>query len=99
MKRILTSTILRASALVAGASLAMAQSPAPVPFCFGDGTQAACPCENTGAPGRGCENSTLGGGAILWVSGHSRIGADSVQLHVQGEPRSALSIVFQGDAA
>jgi hypothetical protein len=74
-------------------------SPAPVPFCFGDGSQAACPCENTGAAGRGCENSAFTGGAILWATGHSRILSDTVQLHVQGELPSALSIVLQGDAA
>ena len=122
MKLIRTHIVLRASALVACASMGMAQSPAgphhparnlqpvarlpapdlspaPVPFCFGDGSQAACPCDNTGAPGRGCDNSSGSGGAILWATGHSRFSEDTVQLHVLGEPRTALSVVLQGDAA
>jgi hypothetical protein len=117
----LGSTVLRASALIAIAAIATAQtpagphnpaprprpvgtqpapdpSPAPVPFCFGDGTSAPCPCDNTGAPGRGCDNSALSGGALLWATGASKVLSDSLQLHINGMLPKSLAVVLQGDA-
>ncbi|MFT7670363.1 MAG: hypothetical protein ACI8X5_003071, partial [Planctomycetota bacterium] len=35
-----------------------------MPYCFGDGSGASCPCSGFGAPGEGCKNST-GSGATL----------------------------------
>jgi len=113
--------VIRASALIAIAAIATAQtpagphnpahglgltthqpapgpSPAPVPFCFGDGTSAPCPCDNTGAPGRGCENSALSGGALLWATGESKINIDTLQLHITGMLPKSLAVVLQGDA-
>jgi hypothetical protein len=52
-----------------------------------------------GAPGRGCQNSGLGGGAILWANGESRLANDTLNLNVLGELPSSLSIVLQGDVA
>jgi hypothetical protein len=66
------------------------------PFCPGDGTLAACPCNNSGSPGHGCANSTPTGGAILTASGLALLSADTLQLTSSGELPVALSIVLQG---
>jgi hypothetical protein len=66
------------------------------PFCFGGGSVAACPCGNTGAAGRGCENSAGTGGARLDPSGSTD--ADSVVLTAAGLLPTSLSIFLQGDA-
>jgi Tol biopolymer transport system component len=68
------------------------------PFCFGDGSQAACPCGNTGLPNHGCENSTSTGGATLAGAGVASLSNDSVQLTSASEIASALSIVLQGSS-
>jgi len=39
------------------------------PVCLGDGTQAACPCLNSGAAGHGCASPAFASGAILTSSG------------------------------
>jgi hypothetical protein len=39
-----------------------------VAFCFGDGTGEACPCANSGAAGRGCDNAQATGGVELSVA-------------------------------
>jgi len=70
----------------------------PVPFCFGDDSIAPCPCDNTGARGRGCENSALTGGAQLAATGQASLSADTLQLQVRGELPTSLSIVLQGTA-
>jgi Tol biopolymer transport system component len=66
-------------------------------FCFGDGTQGACPCGNSGAAGRGCENSAATGGALLFATG--TIVPDTLQFCAQGELAGALSILLQGNTA
>ncbi|HEV8111448.1 MAG TPA: hypothetical protein VGR31_01605 [Planctomycetota bacterium] len=68
-----------------------------VPFCFGDGTGAACPCANSGQAGHGCENSASTGGARLAGTGMASLGLDTVQLTASGELSSALSVFLQGD--
>jgi len=65
-------------------------------FCFGDGTNGACPCSNSGEPGHGCQNSISSGGAQLYSSGTTV--PDTVVLHASGELATALSIVLQGNA-
>ena len=65
-------------------------------FCFGDGTGAACPCANSGAPGHGCENSSTTGGAILGASGTASLSADSVVLTSSGEKPTATSVLLSG---
>jgi hypothetical protein len=67
-----------------------------VASCFGDGSGAACPCNNSGASGRGCENSAGTGGAVLAASGVASLSFDTFQLASAGELPSALSIVLQG---
>ncbi|MBI5363731.1 MAG: hypothetical protein HZA53_11170 [Planctomycetes bacterium] len=65
------------------------------PFCAGDGLDpnvtTACPCNNFGAPGRGCANSLNTGGALLDDSGPSSA------FHTSGMPFTATHIYFQGD--
>jgi len=68
-------------------------------FCFGDGSAAACPCANSGATGRGCENSGTSGGALLAAAGVPDLQADTIQLTSSGELPSSLSIVLQGNSA
>jgi len=65
-------------------------------FCFGDGSGAACPCNNNGAPGRGCDNSSSTGGALLIASGVASIASDTLLFTTQNEKPSALSVLFQG---
>ncbi|MBK7642120.1 MAG: PD40 domain-containing protein [Planctomycetes bacterium] len=68
------------------------------PFCFGDGTQVtACPCANSGAAGRGCENSSTSGGSLLVASGFAA-DPDSTTLHASGLVPNALTIFLQGNA-
>lgn len=70
-------------------------SPA-TPFCVGDGTQAtACPCANSGAPGKGCENSAGTGGAALVAAGTRH--PDTIVLTSAGELPAVLSIFLQGN--
>jgi Tol biopolymer transport system component len=58
-----------------------------------------CPCFNppVSAP-RGCENSSLTGGARLFAQGQASLGADTVEFLTFGEKPSATSILLQGDA-
>jgi len=70
--------------------------PAGVPFCLGDGTGGTCPCSNTGAPGRGCANST-GQSALLTATGTTS--PDTVILSSTGELPSAFSVFLQGTSA
>src|SRR5262249_48786244 len=71
---------------------------AATPFCFGDGTGAACPCNNSGALGHGCENSMSTGGAVLTATGQSSLSADTLTLVSSNELPSAFSIPSQGNA-
>jgi hypothetical protein len=64
-------------------------------YCFGDGTIAACPCANSGAAGRGCENSASTGGALLTASGATY--PDTMVLRTSGELANALTVFLQGD--
>ena len=67
-------------------------------FCFGDGSQAtSCPCNNFGAPGRGCQNSAGTGGAHLRAMGTTS--PDNAVLVATGEKPTALTIFLQGTAS
>lgn len=67
------------------------------PFCFGDGSGAACPCGNTSAAGaqQGCLNS-LGLGAALTDSGDASVSNDTLVLTATDIPGPGL--FFQGSA-
>ncbi|MFN0007579.1 MAG: hypothetical protein ACKVXR_06690 [Planctomycetota bacterium] len=76
----------------------MSIEPLPgAPFCFGDGTAAACPCGNSGSPGRGCQNSSTTGGAQLVATGTSS--PDTMVLSATDEKPTALTIFLQGTQA
>lgn len=55
-------------------------SPSSTPFCFGDGTGAICPCNNTGTVGRGCGNAAYANGALLGATGVASVSADTLTL-------------------
>lgn len=67
-----------------------------VRVCNGDGTGAACPCANSGLPGRGCNNSANTGGATLLSAGWTSLAFDSLVLTSSAELSNALSIFLQG---
>src|SRR5260221_2246504 len=64
----------------------------------GLGGVVACPCQNppSGA-GRGCDNSTATGGAVLAATGLTALSNDSLVFTTHGETGTALSIVMQGN--
>jgi hypothetical protein len=69
-------------------------------FCFGDGSNGACPCGNQ-APlghGNGCVNS-IGAAARLTSSGAPLLASDTLTLNSGGENASAASVFLQGSAA
>jgi Tol biopolymer transport system component len=68
-------------------------------FCLGDGSGLLCPCGNSGGPYRGCQNSATTGGAILWATGHSSLGQDTLQITSFGVRWTTLTILVQGDAS
>ncbi|MBK7875770.1 MAG: immunoglobulin domain-containing protein [Planctomycetes bacterium] len=55
----------------------------------------ACPCGNSGDPGRGCANSTNPAGALLTGTGEPSL--DTLILHGSGMPASSACIYLQGD--
>lgn len=65
-------------------------------FCFGDGTDAVCPCLNFGGTGRGCANSANASGARLRGEGDSSVGGDTFRLTAEGMPNSTTVLFFQG---
>jgi hypothetical protein len=70
------------------------------PFCFGDGTGAACPCGPVfaGASGNGCANSVIAAGASLTATGTASVAASTVVMTSSGELPAAASIFLQGTA-
>jgi hypothetical protein len=68
---------------------------AGVPFCFGDGTGAICPCGNIGAAGEGCVNSS-GQGGVLFTTGTPSIANDDLGFDVQQLPAGKPSLLFAG---
>jgi hypothetical protein len=71
---------------------------AGVPYCFGDGTGAACPCDpgQAGLPGHGCSNSA-GTGGRLQAAGVASVATDLVTLHATGLSPSTTGLFFQGN--
>jgi Tol biopolymer transport system component len=70
-------------------------------LCFpGQDGVIACPCSNPpSAPGRGCNNSSSTGGAMLTAAGSAYLSMDTLVLTSSGEKPTALSIFSQGSAA
>lgn len=69
----------------------------PSSFCLGDGTDRACPCNNPGTTGRGCDNTTATGGAKLVVQGGTpSVGADTLQLSVSGAVPFSPGLYYEG---
>jgi hypothetical protein len=57
----------------------------------------ACPCSNPpSGPARGCDNSSLTGGASMSGIGMPSLGADTLVFTTAGEKPTATSIVLQG---
>jgi hypothetical protein len=52
----------------------------PHSYCFGDGSEAACPCDNPGHVGRGCANILYDEGAKLTATGTASVSSDSLLL-------------------
>ena len=65
-------------------------------YCFGDGSGAACPCGNFGAPGQGCASTAVPAGALLAGTGIASVAADTVTLNGSSMPPGKLSLYFQG---
>ena len=64
----------------------------------GAGGVTGCPCANPpSGPGRGCDNSSATGGAVLTASGGTFLSSDSLVFETSGEKPNALSIVMQGN--
>jgi hypothetical protein len=68
-------------------------------FCAGDGTGAACPCNNNGSAGRGCRNSANANGGLLTGSGNASVSADTFKLNALGLPLNGSCLFFQGASA
>ncbi len=66
--------------------------------CAGDGSATACPCGNSGGPGRGCANSFQPSGARLDSSGTASVSTDSFALTGSGMPNGPV-LYLQGSAA
>ncbi len=63
----------------------------------GVGGVIACPCSNApSGPGRGCDNSSATGGAVLSASGGTFLSSDSLVFTTSGEKSTALSMLLQG---
>jgi len=65
-------------------------------YCFGDGSGAACPCSNNGAPGEGCANSA-GGGAVLSASGSASVALDDAVFHGANLLPGQAALLFSGN--
>lgn len=69
-----------------------------VPYCFGDGHDAICPCYNYGGHDSGCRNST-GYGARLRSTGSARISVDDLRFTVNQVPAQQPALLFVADNA
>ncbi|MCY2959045.1 MAG: hypothetical protein NTY35_02680 [Planctomycetota bacterium] len=70
-------------------------TPRPTPYCFGDGSAAACPCGNNGTAGNGCASSLNTSGSNLSASGSASLANDTLLLAGSGMPNSS-ALYFQG---
>jgi hypothetical protein len=91
--RYLTST----NSDVHGALIDALEGGTKQPFCFGDGSSGACPCNNNGSTGRGCAHSGNVNGALLQVLGIVSTANDTASLTISGAPAAALCIFVQSN--
>ncbi len=77
------------------------QVPAMTSTCSpGIGGVSACPCANPpSVAGRGCDNSSSTGGALLSAAGQAQIAHDTLVFTTSGEKPNATSILLQGQNA
>ena len=71
-----------------------------VPYCFGDGSGAACPCanENDGSvPGAGCANGQYASGAVLSAMGVPSLSGDTLTLMGQYTEHNQFGLFFQAE--
>jgi hypothetical protein len=68
-------------------------------FCFGDGLEGACPCNNNVFGKHGCENSFFTGGGLLSATGVPSEFNDTFQLQARFLPPSTTCLFFQGTSA
>jgi len=68
-----------------------------VPFCYGDGTGAQCPCNNNGSSGKGCANSA-GAGAELFVNGSNSVFDNNLNFAASGLIPGQSAMLFYGNA-
>src|SRR5690606_24243647 len=69
-----------------------------VPYCFGDGSSTACPCNNPGGSGQGCRNSG-GSGARLAGLGTNDVSSANLQLRATNARPGQPGLFFQGNTA
>lgn len=68
----------------------------PVSYCWGDGSDTACPCNNNDdSPGRGCRNSTTIGGMLIPHEGLSA-SADDLQFTAENLIVNQTALLFSG---
>jgi hypothetical protein len=81
---------------VEGALVDGLEGGAVTPFCAGDGSAGACPCNNNGITGNGCGNSAHAAGSLLTATGNASTVDDTLVLHVSGTPNTATCTFLQG---
>ncbi len=64
-------------------------------YCSGDGSAAACPCNNAGPEGAGCLN-TSGVGAKLAPFGSTSVATDDMSFHATQLSPNAPALLFNG---
>lgn len=69
--------------------------PSVFPFCFGDGSGAACPC-TPGPVGGGCANSSGNGAHLSTPNGSVSVAADDLTLSCTGMMFGSFAIFCQG---
>jgi plastocyanin len=73
----------------------VADPPPGTEFCAGDGSGAACPCNNNSTSKTGCLNTLLHGGRLRG-SGTASVSADTLALNVVGVSEGSSVLFFQG---
>jgi formylglycine-generating enzyme required for sulfatase activity len=87
-------------ALLALAGSALAQNPMTSYCSPGVAGVLPCPCSNPpSSAGRGCDNSSATGGAVLSASGTAALLGDTVVFTTSGEKPTATSIVLQASGS